>query len=629
MTDNRIPKGELIMGNQTTVTKLEFTPEMEHFPLPPSEAGLMTAEAEFFVRITDEITALEGLHFDRTGRYLYGVACGPNQVFRVDMETGEKDIILELDEYAPDYKVSAFKVHRDGRLFIACCNYNWTAGGIVSVGPDGTGFTRYDAADGIVADDMVFDSRGGCYVTDMCGTPTNETGSVVYFEPDMEHKHTIFGNLASPNGIALSTDESVLWVSDTQNGAIIRTELTADGMGIAPLGQSVVYRTTGYMGPDSLVVDSRDNVYCALYGQARVMVFNRMGWPIGQILMPGRAQGLNYGTTHPMIRPGTNEIYICTFDDLGSGACIYKSYAFAEANTKAFYMQQTDDADQKAAEMEAFLEEFRNPSRNNGAMLRAAVFGDEYHPVERDLRSGRFMTTICKNDEACSHIFMLHGGGFELEASLHCDLMKVLADRGFKVTAYDYPLAPENGYKVINEAVYNAYAEFRSIFPEDRIVLMGDSCGTALGLNLLMRLRDEGNEDRPKVMVWPSPAVDMTLSNPRIPEFEKVDPSLTVDVLLLCSERYAPGADWKDPLISPIYAEDMSRLGDMYICYSSVELLRPDTELLIDKLASFEGNTVRSHMCEGLFHDYVLQTEMPETVETLDEIEAFIRKSVC
>ncbi len=336
---NMILKGEQIMDNKALVEKLELTSEMKHFPLPPSEAGLMTVEAEPFVKITDEITALEGLHFDRTGRYLYGVACGPNQVFRIDMETGKQDIILELDEYAPDLKVSAVKVHKNGRLFIACCNYNWTSGGIVSVDPDGTGFTRYDAADGIVADDMVFDAKGGCYVTDMCGTPTNETGSVVYFDSDIKQRHTVFGNLAAPNGIALSTDESILWVSDTQNGAIIRTELTSDGLGIAPLGQSVVYRTTGYMGPDSLVVDNMDNVYCALYGQARVMIFNKMGWPIGQILMPGRAEGLNYGTTHPMIRPGTREIYICTFDDRGSGACIYKTIAFAEANEKAFYRQ--------------------------------------------------------------------------------------------------------------------------------------------------------------------------------------------------------------------------------------------------------------------------------------------------
>ena len=124
--------------------------------------------------------------------------------------------------------------------------------------------------------------------------------------------------------------------------------------------------------------------------------------------------------------------------------------------------------------------------------------------------------------------------------------------------------------------------------------------------------------------VWPSPAVDMSLDNPLLPVYEKNDPSLTLEVLRLCSERYAPGADWKDPLISPYYAEDMSDLGDMFIYYSSVELLRPDTEAFIKKLSDQKGTTVRAYMCEGLFHDYVLQNELPESVYILDETAAFL-----
>ena len=274
--------------------------------------------------------------------------------------------------------------------------------------------------------------------------------------------------------------------------------------------------------------------------------------------------------------------------------------------------------------MAAFLEEFRNPSRCDGANLRADVFPEKYHPVERELKAGRFITTINPEKETKKHIFLLHGGGFELEASMHCNVMMDLADRGFKVTAYDYPLSPEHQYKEMNEAVYNAYKEFREFYPDDRIALHGDSCGTSLGMTLLMRLRDEGEKNRPMAAVWPSPAVDMSLDNPLLPVYEKNDPSLTLEVLRLCSERYAQGADWKDPLISPYYAEDMSDLGDMFIYYSSVELLRPDTEAFIKKLSDQKGTTVRAYMCEGLFHDYVLQNELPESVYILDETAAFL-----
>ena len=164
--------------------------------------------------------------------------------------------------------------------------------------------------------------------------------------------------------------------------------------------------------------------------------------------------------------------------------------------------------------MAAFLEEFRNPSRCDGANLRASVFPEKYNAVERNLKAGRFMTTIQSVPDPDIHIFLLHGGGFELEASMHCNVMMDLADKGFRVTAYDYPLSPEHQYKEINEAVYNAYKEFRTYYPDDKVAFMGDSCGTSLSLTLMMRLRDEGDESRPKAAVWPSPAVDMAMDSP-------------------------------------------------------------------------------------------------------------------
>ena len=78
--------------------------------------------------------------------------------------------------------------------------------------------------------------------------------------------------------------------------------------------------------------------------------------------------------------------------------------------------------------MAAFLEEFRNPSRCDGANLRASVFPEKYNAVERNLKAGRFMTTIQSVPDPDIHIFLLHGGGFELEASMHCNVMMDLAD---------------------------------------------------------------------------------------------------------------------------------------------------------------------------------------------------------
>jgi lactonase len=78
--------------------------------------------------------------------------------------------------------------------------------------------------------------------------------------------------------------------------------------------------------------DSDGNLYVAMYGQGRVLVFNRNGIPIGQVLLPGREEGHNLSSTSLAIRPGTDDLYIVTSDAAGGqGASIFHARAFAKA----------------------------------------------------------------------------------------------------------------------------------------------------------------------------------------------------------------------------------------------------------------------------------------------------------
>lgn len=68
-----------------------------------------------------------------------------------------------------------------------------------------------------------------------------------------------------------------------------------------------------------------------------IMVFNKTGYPIGQILMPNRDIGHNLSSTHPMVRPDTKELYITTADDVGDeGSWIMKAPAFGKGNKNAY-----------------------------------------------------------------------------------------------------------------------------------------------------------------------------------------------------------------------------------------------------------------------------------------------------
>ena len=85
----------------------------------------------------------------------------------------------------------------------------------------------------------------------------------------------VIQNISVANGIALSTDEKVLWVTETTTNRLHRIQLEDDGVTIAPFGATIPYYFTGHEGPDSVCIDSDDNLYVAMYGQGRVLVFNK------------------------------------------------------------------------------------------------------------------------------------------------------------------------------------------------------------------------------------------------------------------------------------------------------------------------------------------------------------------
>ena len=59
------------------------------------------------------------------------------------------------------------------------------------------------------------------------------------------------------------------------------------------------------------------------------------GYPIGQILMPGRDEGKMLRSTHPQFIPGTNQLLICTNDienNSEGGSMIYTVEGFAKGH---------------------------------------------------------------------------------------------------------------------------------------------------------------------------------------------------------------------------------------------------------------------------------------------------------
>lgn len=77
-------------------------------------------------------------------------------------------------------------------------------------------------------------------------------------------------------------------------------------------------------GPDSMRADADGNVYVAVYGQGRVLAFNRRGILISQVLLPNRDNAHNLASASLAIRPDRNDLFIVASDgDSGEGGRQY------------------------------------------------------------------------------------------------------------------------------------------------------------------------------------------------------------------------------------------------------------------------------------------------------------------
>lgn len=284
-----------------------------HSPIPANEREIPAVTAEKFLDVPDTGGILEGLCFDRKGN-MWFVDCPHGAVYHVEMSTKRLTLAFHLPDHAIPCSV---KIHRDGRLFLACSSSD-QGSGIFVLSTKGKLLDVITVPEGRLVDDLVFSSRGDIYYTDLSGSAADPRSGVwmLTAESGYHTEITVMTGMVASNGIALSPDEKFLWVTEYGRGLIHRLQLNPDGTPMPALGSWVTYHTTGYEGPDSASVDEAGNLYVAMCGQARYLVFSPQGFPVGQVLLPGAEKGERNKSTHPQLRPGTDELYLTGSDTL-------------------------------------------------------------------------------------------------------------------------------------------------------------------------------------------------------------------------------------------------------------------------------------------------------------------------
>ncbi|MDM0026592.1 SMP-30/gluconolactonase/LRE family protein [Variovorax saccharolyticus] len=138
--------------------------------------------------------------------------------------------------------------------------------------------------------DLVFDRAGNLYFTDQGQTGLHDPTGRLYRLTRDGRLDLLLDNIPSPNGVALSPDEKVLYLAVTRGNCVWRVPLLADGS-VAKVSQ--FFTSYGPSGPDGLAVDAQGRVIVANPGLGLVWVLNARAEPVVVLRGPAGASTTN------------------------------------------------------------------------------------------------------------------------------------------------------------------------------------------------------------------------------------------------------------------------------------------------------------------------------------------------
>lgn len=200
-------------------------------------------------------------------------------------------------------------------------------------------------------------------------------------------------------------------------------------------------------------------------------------------------------------------------------------------------------------------------------------------------------------------VVYVHGGGWvnEIVRQHWRVIAQIAVEAKTTVVVPIYPLIPFGTAEQVVEGVVELVRECQDKYGDTR--LAGDSAGGQIALSAAMDLRDKHDVTLTRTVLI-SPAVDLTWSNPLIPEVQPDDPWLAVPGARFLSETWRADLDVTDQRVSPIFG-DLSGLGPITVFSGTHDILNPDARRLVSELGD-AGVAVDFHEEDTLLHVYPL-----------------------
>ena len=168
--------------------------------------------------------------------------------------------------------------------------------------------------------DIVIAANGGAYATlsgPFVDPPILVMGKVLYLAPGSQKWVEVADDLNYANGIGISLDQKTLYVGETVGNCILKYTINSDGSlsrrsNFALLNLLTPNKVnTWWIGPDSMKIDSKGNMYVAqLYG-GKILKLS----PDGKLLHIFEIAAGN-GTTNVAFGDGERDLYVTVVKDL-------------------------------------------------------------------------------------------------------------------------------------------------------------------------------------------------------------------------------------------------------------------------------------------------------------------------
>jgi epsilon-lactone hydrolase len=198
---------------------------------------------------------------------------------------------------------------------------------------------------------------------------------------------------------------------------------------------------------------------------------------------------------------------------------------------------------------------------------------------------------------------------------------------GCRVISFDYRMAPEHPFPA---AVDDGLAAYRALlhlgYAPAQIAIAGDSAGGGLTLATLQAIRTAGLA-QPAAAVVLSPWTD--LEGTGVSMTSNTDRDLMIDgpAMTGVAAIYLAGADPRDPLAAPLYA-DYSGLAPIYIQVGGDEVLLDDSTRVAVS-AAHAGVAVRLEVFPEMQHVFQSAVGMlPESDEAIARIGGYLKHAL-